>query len=239
MQLGNVDRRVWYAVIGVAVLAFIGFTIYNMARRPVSGGYIRIVNIRELTRGRPTDRLALTQIEHGLYNKVNQFMPVKSNSVKDMKVRAETFEQVEDDGYHRVSMIVDSESLRMSFRFFYQWGDETRFEQYGGLIFCVQPEDVIFEDFKCEDMSTIQSIDDSLASAISNILPVTTFDYQIRANISVSPPEILITVRVDSDKADDATVELIYQSALAWLNQQRIDVSKYIIRKSVSIFPVN
>ena len=239
MQQTGILKRTWYILLGIAVLAFIGFIVYNMVRRPVDGGYIRIANIREFTRGRPTNRLALALVEHGLYMKVNEFVFVESNSVKDMKVRQGTFEQIDDSDYHRVSMVVDSESLRQSYRFFYQWGDEDRFEQYGGIIFCLLPDEVIFEDFACEDMSTIQSIDDPLASAITSILPVTTFDYQIRANILASPPEILINVRVMADQADNATIETIYQSALTWLMQQEIDISQYTVTQSVSIFPVN
>jgi hypothetical protein len=224
----NYNKRVLYMLIGVAVLAFAGWTIYSIARRPVSGGYIRIANIREFTRGRPTNRLALAQVEHELYNKVNEYRTIRTDSVKDMSVRAGSFEQIEDDGWHRVSMIVDSESLQMSFSFFYQWGDESRFEQYGGVIFCVLPADIIFDDFECEDMSTIQTGDNSDVVQLTEILPMTTPDFSIRVNILPDPMEIIIAIPVRSDDPNsEATAGTHYQAALDWLRWQGVEVERF------------
>ena len=238
MQQVSIFKRTWYILIGIAVLAFIGFVVYNMVRRPVEGGYIRIANIREFTRGRPTNRLALATIEHGLYMKVNTFIAVESNSVKDMKVRQGTFEQIDDNDYHRVSMVVDSESLRQSYRFFYQWGDETRFEQYGGVIFCVLPEEVVFEDFKCEDMSSIQTGDNSDITELTDVLPITTAEFRIRANIIPRPAEIIITVRVPSGQTNDRMSNTRYQNALTQLEESGLDLSRYtIVRAQDDIIP--
>ena len=234
----NVNRRIVIMLAGVIIMAFVGFIIYNTVRRPVAGGYIRIANIREFTRGKPTNRLALAVVEHGLYMKINSFTAVQSNSVKDMKVREGTFEQINDNGYHRVSMLVDSESLRMSFRFFYQWGDEARFEQYGGVIFCVLLEEVIFEDFKCDDMSTIQTGDDAAITQLTDVLPITTTNYRIRANILPRPAEILITVRVPSGQSGSAASEPLYQEALEMLSQTGLDLTQYrVVRMPDDIIP--
>jgi hypothetical protein len=223
----NVNKRVWLMLTGVVVFAFIGFMIYNTLKRPIDGGYIKIANISEFTRGRPTNRLALATVEHGLFMKVNEYISVKSNGVKDMKVRVGTFEQIDDGDYHRVSMVVDSDSLQQSYRFFYQWGEESRFEQYGGVIFCVNPDEVIFNEFKCEDMSSVQAGNDTEIDILTELLPITTTEFKIRANIIPRPAEIVITVRVPAGQTDDTLISLRYQNALALLRQRGVNLSLY------------
>jgi len=240
----QVSPRVIWVFAGVIAVAVVVWIIFGLVRRPVPGGFIRIANLSDYTTRTQANREAIAQVESALYHRVNEFTSVRSDSVRDMLIRPESFEQIEQDRWHRASMIVDSDSLGMSFTFFFQWGNPTLFEAFDAVIFCVQPEDVIFPDFECVDPQN-EGDDPILEQDINDlirVLPITTPSFSIRGDILAEPAEIIITIRMTEEEQAQGMGEVHFKRALDLLRERGLNLDNYNITRTqdtiISLPPV-
>ena len=227
----HINRRIVLVFVGILLVGVVAWMVFDFVRRPVSGGFIRIANLGDYTTISRINREAVAHVESALYHRVNQFTSVRSNSVRDMRVRPGSFEEIEHDGWHRVSMIVDSESLQMSFTFFYQWGNRALFETFDGVIFCVEPEDVIFPDFQCENPQNEgdDTIIEPNVDDLIRILPITTPSFSIRGDILAEPAQIIINVRMTEEAQAQGMGDVYFERALDLLRGRGLNLDIYDI----------
>jgi hypothetical protein len=214
---------------GSVILAMVGLFIFAVISNDNSRktNYLKIVNLSEYTEGRPSDAEAIQHAEEGLYNGVSRHRPVKSNGVKDFRIREGTFEQIDETDYHKVSFIVDSEEIRESFSMFYQWGDQTKFEQYGSIAFCVSKTEVIFPSFNCKDpFANPESTPEQ--DELVRFLPYATDHYAIKGDLSTTPISIVITINLMYDEGD--VEENKYRDeSLRYLMSTGINLGNYLV----------
>lgn len=212
----------------IGVLTLVVLLIMYAFGRP---DYLKIANLAEYTEGRPTSVEEVRRIEENLYVMVNKYKRVRSNGVKDFMVRDGTFEQRDEDDYHIVKFLIDSESLRQSYAVSYQWGNRDKFEQYVGMIFCVPEEDVIYDDFACRDPMAPEGIPEE-RSALYDYIPYDTEHFSVRSDIRTDPISLVITVGLAGNDPEGLD-ETYYQEAIKWLESTDLDLSKYMLVKRV------
>ncbi len=213
------------------VTCLIAATVLLLAHAFGRPDYLRIANLSEYTAGRPTNEDEVRKIEENLFTMANKHKRVRSNGVKDFLIREGTFEQRDDDDYHLVKFLIDSESLQQSYAVSYQWGNRDKFEQYVGMIVCVKPNQVIYEDFSCKDPLVSAPLPAERAN-LDDYIPYSAEHFEIRSDIRTSPISIIITVSLnDSDAA--GVEDTYYQEALSWLGTTKLDLSQYMLVKRV------
>jgi hypothetical protein len=218
------------AVVGVVICVIAGVVILlvQAVSRP---SYLAIVNLSEYTDGRPTNDEEVKNLEESLFATVNKYKRIRSNGVKDFRVREGTFEQRDEDDYHLVEFLIDSESLRQSYAVSYQWGNQNKFEQYVGMIVCVQPSRVIYPEFNCKDPIISESLAPERAK-LDDYIPYSAEHFEIRSDIRTSPISIIITISIN-DTETDAVEDHYYNEALRWLMATGLNLDEYTIVRRV------
>jgi hypothetical protein len=226
------DLTMSQRLVGIGILASIiaatALLLVHAFGRP---DYLRIANLSEYTVGRPANEEEVRRIEESLFATVNKYKRVRSNGVKDFLIREGTFNQRDDDDYHLVKFLIDSESLQQSYAVSYQWGNRNKFEQYVGMIVCVQPNQVIYQSFRCQDPLVSAPLPAERAN-LDDYIPYSTEHFEVRSDMRTSPISIIITVSLNDSDLVNAD-ETYYQEALSWLNSTKLDLGKYMLVKRV------
>lgn len=130
-----------------------------------------------------------------------------------------------------MKFLADSESLKQSYAVSYQWGNRGKFEQYVGMIVCVQANQAVYPDFGCRDPLISEPLPSERAN-LDDYIPYSTEHFEIRSDIRTSPISIVITVSLNDSDPDNAEYAY-YQEALSWLNAAGLDLSGYMLVKRV------
>lgn len=170
-------------LITIIAIAVASIVYISSNKRNSYGGELQIANLDEVTNGRPSDQDTLEYIKYDLYRVVNKnnTPPVESNSIKDILIRENSFQQNQDTikGVNDVSFIVDIESLKQSYLVSYQWSigkDRSNLDEWGTVVKCLPIEQLIYGDFNCKDMFIEL---DSPSDPILKHLPYSTADYSV------------------------------------------------------------
>jgi hypothetical protein len=157
----NLTRKQrWALWIGIGVLV-LGLVLGGLAWWQNRERLMQIGGLEEATAGRPQDAQTLAFIKGLLLQTINLNVetPLLAHEIDDAVIREGTFDQT-DDEVHEVTFIVDIPSLQQSYNVSYQWTsrDSTgQTQQYGTMIWCPQPEQLIWPAFNCRDILSMEA----------------------------------------------------------------------------------
>ena len=160
---------------------------------------------------------------------LNSSKKYKSNEIKDIFIRKDTFSQFydKDTDVHTVHFILDIKSIKQSYNVSYQWtSDHHRSEdidEYGTGVKCLPKERLIYGDFNCRDMFTEEE------DPFADILPFSTMEYTIRQSPSADNTlNITINTSAADERIDpDGAIESYKQQATQYLLDNNVDLEKY------------
>ena len=239
----NNRTRILVIISVVAVFVIGGLAIWLWPRGNPFGDELTIANIEQYTAGKPIDRETFNFISSILFQTVrtNGHHELTDDSISDIYIRDDTFSQTHDPATtrHEVSFIVDISSIRQSYRVRYAWYDNRANDpiatnpnftsDYRSVVLCLPESELIYEPFNCVDGLNAEAGVDPILSA----LPYNAYNFQIRANATLSTIRLTITVLVFSTDPGfnnpTALVERYKQDALNWLIDQGFDPNNYAI----------
>ena len=150
------------AFLGLMALAGGGLKFYENYKQEhkPEGNYLEINGLGLKTFNKPKNQASLDYIKKQLYLMVslNSSYDIESESISDFNLRTKSFSQDfnESSKIHTVSFVVDSKELKQSYAIKYQWPGEGftgKSNDLEGKVRCVDEKDIIFEDFRCKDVS--------------------------------------------------------------------------------------
>ena len=140
------------------------FIIYTL-RNPYGQG-VSIRNLSNYTDLNSSNKDSIDIIKNNLYEQVSRnIYPSSYDKVKNISdaiVRNDSFTQEynKDSKIYSVEFIVDIESVKQSYLVNYQWSDdsisniESDIDQYGNLVSCLPVDQLIYDDFNCQDLGS-------------------------------------------------------------------------------------
>lgn len=224
-------------VVFLAIVAVVSVLYINSNQR---NGYLKISNLGDYTKGKPTNPNTVRYIEEQLYKTVNMNLekPVKSNSVKDVLIRYDTFRQDFNDQeqYYTVDFIVDISSLKQSYEIKYSWSSNNssannNIDERGTAVLCLPKNMLYYGDFKCKDGFTEE---EQAQDPIFRYLPYSTLDYTVTYGSNAERKILVIEIKTSAadEKTDPmAAINTYQEEAKAWLNSlEGINPSDYVIQ---------
>jgi hypothetical protein len=197
----NVDNKKLKKMIFIIVSIVVGLVllttfIYQLSNRNQYGDVVRIQGIDRAAKGLSKERkdvIMLSLHETILLNTDENFHD-KISSIRDVVVRSGSIVQEFGDNNNQIqgSFIVDIASLEQSYIIMYAYSsdpDDGFMSGYPIATSCVNNESlIIYKDFKCKDILSLESGEDGLNSIIQ-LLPYETLSYRI---FSPNDGELLI-----------------------------------------------
>ena len=236
MENYNKDRKKFIAIVAciiivptiIAIIAFIVYKITNTLPR------IRITNISEYSKQYKIDSETVASIENSLYN-VTALNNEKVDTNKTTAiVRADSFTYKHNDStnMNSATFIADIESLRQSYRVNYEWSDKNSelitMSEFGTISMCLNKDELIYEDFNCQDTQTIQA---GTNDPIVKLLPHTVKrEYSV---YYIKDYEGGISqIHIDIYACIDTQADPIEKEAHAWVNENIPNIENYKVEVS-------
>lgn len=152
--------------------------------------------------------------------------PYKGANVREGTYVEEEVDSTDSEEIYKSEFIVDIARLRQSYRVSLEWpvGDPTVFTTYYPEVTCVNGDEVIYEDFVCEDPPAMFPGDKSNPV---RYLPHTVTDVEIgEAKYSVELDGDWLVISMQSC-GDEKKREEYQKEADSWLESTEMDLEKY------------
>jgi len=240
----TIKRRIIISVVLFVVTIVIVsiFSYITTQKSTHANEELQIANLNDFTNGKPTNKTVTDYIKHSLYLIVNRNSesPVATNSVKDILVRQGSFSQTynAEKDVHNVTMLVDSESLKQSYRLSYQWNNEPEnrdnLDQYGTMATCPTKEESKYSNFTCISLLSEEESAEP-EDPILEFLPYSDSNY----SVTYSPDaKKTLNVTIYTSAADErmdpnAAVASYEQAVRDWIVSVGLDPNAYTINYDV------
>ncbi len=234
-------RRDFVIVFGLILLALFGWWIHVSLKNPY-GDELIVANLGKYTSGKPVDKNSVLQMQHNLFvtANLNNQKRLKNNSVKDIFIREGTFSQIHDTqkDLHSVHFIVDSNTLKQSYRVAYQWVSNQKniknLKEYGSGVTCTSLDLLVYENFDCVDDRILETGKENY-DPVAKILPYHVYSkYEITGYTKSLADDKRTVLHINvyiprwMDSPDEQLLSTYKKEITGWLVSKKLDPNNYL-----------
>ena len=165
------------------------------------------------------------------------------SEITDIEIREGSYRQHYEDSLFQTEFIVDIESIRQSYRItnvYSHLGEEKTGLDYTTVVRCLSGEDVIFEDFICQDRITAES-GLSRNDPIINLVPHQDHGLSITLGGEDEEGRVILDIHItifayelDNNSNPSPALERRKTGIREWLTSNGLDPDNYILNYNLN-----
>jgi hypothetical protein len=220
------------AVVFVAIIVEITLYEKNKVKR---GEFIVVQNYGSYVKNLSSSEKDL--IEKNLYSSValNSSDKNKVKLIDDAVIRDSSYSQDFGNSIYKTHFIIDIKSIGQSYRVEDTYSnlsvEKSGLSDYTTLVLCVDSKDLIYGDFNCQDVTSVESGIGSV-DPILKYLPITTLNYSLSIDPTSSSLHIyadILLSNVDYKIGESQAIDNYKKEIANWFSSNGLDITKYSI----------